>query len=653
MNNQPIWQPSQSRAAQSNMAQFMMLIEEKYAKKFASYHALHTWSIENLALFWQTLCDYLQIQFNTPPKQILNATQPMIDAHWFEGATFNFAEKLLSRDDEHPAIIARDESGYREVLSFHALRQAVAACAASLKQTGVQPGMRVAGILCNNTYPIIAMLATTSLGAIWSSCSPDFGSDAIIDRFGQIEPTVIFICNAYRYQQQIYDMRDKITALCQALPKLKTCVICPSNSIYLENYQNISKINITWENFITPGTTLSFPAFPFNHPLYILFSSGTTGKPKCIVHGAGGTLLQHLKELSLHTDLSAHDRLLFYTTCGWMMWHWMASALALGTTLVLFDGAPISAHTDRLFTCVDQEHINIFGTSAKYLSTLQSLHITPKDNLALQQLRCILSTGSPLMPQQYDFVKTKISPDVQLASISGGTDIISCFALGNPIAPVYRGELQCLGLGMAVKIFNEQGQSVHQTRGELVCTQPFPSMPIGFWHDPEKIKYKQTYFERFPEIWTHGDFAEITEHDGLIIHGRSDATLNAGGIRIGSAEIYQQLKKIPEILDSVAIGQDWQQDTRIILFVTLNTSYHLDQALQNKIRHTIRTHTSPRHVPAKIIAVPDIPRTFNGKTVETAVRQAVHGQDVLPSQLNAIVNPEALDYFRNIDELKF
>ncbi len=641
-----VWRPSAPE--KTNMAQFIRLIEQIYGHEINHYPALHAWSVENPALFWQAVCDYFGITFKTQPKHILQAHSHMIDARWFEGATFNFAEKLLARDDDHPALISLNEQGHRDVLSYHMLRQQVSACAEGLKHAGVHAGDRVAAVLPNGKHAIIGMLATASIGAIWSSCSPDFGAEAIIDRLGQIEPSVLFVCDGYAYNGKRYTMNTKLEAIARALLSIKQIVICPV--INEVSMQDSNPLIIAWDAFLVPSAHVTFTAFPFNHPLCILFSSGTTGQPKCILHGAGGTLLQHIKELGLHTDLSANDTLFFYTTCGWMMWNWMISALALGTTLVLYDGAPNYPHASRLFECLQNEHVTVFGTSAKFLSSIEHANVHPGETFALTSLRSILSTGSPLLPTQYDFVQNHIKAGVQLSSISGGTDIISCFALGNPISPVYRGELQCLGLGMRVDIFNEQGQSIPESIGELVCTQAFPSMPLMFWNDPERIKYQQAYFDRFPGVWAHGDFAEITAHEGLIIHGRSDATLNPGGVRIGTAEIYRQLEKIPEVLDSVVIGQDWQSDTRVVLFVTLREGDVLSEALQTNIRQTLRTNASPRHVPAIILHVPDIPRTINGKTVELAVRQAVHGQPIL--QLGSLANPEALAYFKNRRELE-
>lgn len=644
--NKVVWQPK--RPEMSRMWQFMRFAEEKHQQQFENYQQLHSWSIKQPALFWQTICDYFSLSFNSPATEILNEYEQMIDARWFKGASFNFAEKLLSRNDAHPAIVSINEDGERQVLSYSELRQTVARCAQSLKEVGVVAGDRVAAIMPNVSYTIIAMLATTSLGAIWSSCSPDFGPQAAIDRLGQVEPKVLFVCDGHQYLGKKHDGFNKIQEVSKAIRSLKQIVVCP----IINANTDISSIKLatSWDNFLKPAQDCEFAAFPFDHPLYILFSSGTTGKPKCIVHGAGGTLLQHLKELGLHSNLSEQDNLFFYTTCGWMMWNWMVSVLALGATLTLYEGAPAHPNAARLFQLIQDEKITVFGTSAKFISAVEKAGISPQSQLDLSHLKTILSTGSPLLPRNYDFVYQQVKPDVQLSSISGGTDIVSCFALGNPIQPVYRGELQCLGLGMAVEVFNEAGQSVKEERGELVCTKAFPSMPIGFWQDPDKKAYKHAYFERFPGVWAHGDFAEITRHQGLIIYGRSDSVLNPGGVRIGTAEIYRQVEKIPEVLDSIVIGQDWEEDVRVILFVKLKEGIQLNEKLAHTISQIIRQNASPRHVPAKILQVADIPHTISGKIVEVAVRQIVHGQAI--NNLQSLANPEALEYFKDRIELK-
>ena len=643
MNNR-IWTPDYPQ--KSHMWQFMRFAATAHQQHFEDYEALHAWSIQQPALFWQSLRDYFNITFTTPAKQTLEHGDDMINARWFTGATFNFAEKLLSRNDDHPAIVSLDEQGNRRELSYKILKQQVIQCAAGLTQAGVVAGDRVAAIMPNVDYTVIAMLATASIGAIWSSCSSDFGASAAVDRLGQIEPKVLFVCDGHDYHGKTHIELAKIQEINTMIPSVTRIVFCPviQTPLDLTPLPNA----MMWSDFLTESTT-SLNAFPFDHPLYILFSSGTTGKPKCIIHSTGGTLLQHVKELGLHTDIHASDNLFFYTTCGWMMWNWMVSTLALGATITLYEGSPTFPDSKRLFQIIEDENITVFGTSPKFLASIEHAGLKPAETFSLSHLRCILSTGAPLLPEQYDFVNAHIKPRVQLSSISGGTDIVSCFALGNPILPVYRGELQCIGLGMSLDVFDEQGHAIKEARGELVCTKPFPSMPIGFWNDPDKKNYRKAYFSRFPGIWAHGDFAEITANHGLIIYGRSDAVLNPGGVRIGTAEIYRQVEKIPAVVDSVVIGQDWDHDIRIVLFVKLHEGQTLTPELETTIRQVIRTNASPRHVPAKILQVADIPRTISGKVVEVAVRQVVHGQTV--NNLNSLANPEALNCFKDRPEL--
>ena len=641
----PIWKPIHPEL--SNMQQFMLFLAQTHQQPIANYDALHTFSIQQPALFWQALCDYFKITFNTPPKQILNDYHTMLDARWFEGATFNFAEKLLSRSDDFPAIISLDEKGNRWEINYKELKNLVCQCAAGLTKHGVVAGDRVAAILPNTAFTVIAMLATASIGAIWSSCSSDFGVNAAVDRLGQISPKVLFMCDGHDYHGKTHNEWSKIKEISTLIPSLTQIVVCP----VIHSELDLTSLPKTrhWDDFLITNATPSYLPMPFSHPLYILFSSGTTGKPKCIVHGAGGTLLQHIKELGLHTDIKASDNLFFYTTCGWMMWNWMVSTLALGATITLYEGSPNFPNINRLFQIIQDENVTVLGTSPKYLSTIEHANFKPITESPVPTLRCILSTGAPLLPEQYDYVYQNIGPNLQLSSISGGTDIVSCFALGNPILPVYRGELQCVGLGMNLAVFNEQGKPILEARGELVCTQPFPSMPVSFWNDPDKILYKKAYFSRFPNVWAHGDFAEITANHSLIIYGRSDAVLNPGGVRIGTAEIYRQVEKIPEIIDSVVIGQSWENDIRIVLFVVLRDELILDDSLRTVIRSTIRVHASPRHVPAKILQVPAIPRTISGKVVEIAVRQVVQGEPV--NNVDSLANPEALKYFKNRQEL--
>jgi len=643
--NELVWKPKHPQ--DSKMWQFMDFAAEKHAQIFENYQDLHTWSIKHPDSFWPTLCEFFDLNFDTKPHQILNYYDQMFEARWFSGARFNFAQKLLARKDKHPALISINENNERQVISYEELHADVARCAAGLKAAGVGTGDRVAALMPNTSQTIIAMLATTSLGAIWSSCSPDFGAQAALDRIGQIEPKVLFICDGHQYHGKVHSGAAKIKELYAAVSSLVQVVICPNIHEAID-ISALAKAKY-WNDFLQPASQCDFVSLPFESPVYILFSSGTTGKPKCIIHGAGGTLIQHIKELGLHTGIEATDNLCFYTTCGWMMWNWTVSALALGATLTLYEGSPTHPDSTRLFQLIDEEKVTVFGTSAKFISSVEKAGIKPKDQFKLAHLRCILSTGSPLLPKNYDFVYQQIKSEVQLSSISGGTDIISCFALGNPMLPVYKGELQCLGLGMAVEVFDEQGHSVQKTRGELVCTMPFPSMPVGFWNDKDRSLYRRAYFEHFPGVWAHGDFAEITQHRGLIIYGRSDAVLNPGGVRIGTAEIYRQVEKIDAVIDSIVIGQDWQDDVRIVLFVKLREGIKLTEEFINSIKLLIRQNASPRHVPAKILQVGDIPRTISGKIVEVAVRQVVHGLPI--DNLQSLANPQALDYFKNREEL--
>lgn len=644
----PLWNPKNPEKSQ--MGQFLRFVEQKTQRSIKNYEALHFWSIEEPAAFWQSLCEFYKLSFDTPAQYILQQGSAFFDSLWFGGAHLNFAEKLIGHlnQEDRPVLISILEDGSRKVFSGKALNHAVAACAVGLKKAGLQVGDRVAALMPNLHYTVIAMLATASLGGIWSSCSPDFGSEALLDRFTQIEPKILFAGNAYFYQGNYYSCIDKINALVEQLPSLEQTVLCP---ILQAHEVPLPANTLYWEDFINKKEqSPQFLSLPFSQPLYILFSSGTTGKPKCIVHGAGGTYLQHLKELGLHCDLDANDRLFFYTTCGWMMWNWMLSALSLGTTLILYEGSPTFPRKDRLYQLLEAEKVTVFGTSPKFISLSEKTGLQPKSTYDLSALRTILSTGSPLLPEHYDFVYRSIKEDLQLSSISGGTDLLSCFALGNPLVPVYRGELQSLGLGMAVEVFNQDGQSIENEAGELVCTKPFPSMPLYFWKDENKARYRASYFERFPGVWTHGDLAQLTKAHGLIIWGRSDSTLNAGGIRIGTAEIYQQLEKIPEILESVVITQKWQDDSRIVLFVKLDPDLTLDQSLIQRIKTVLKEKASPRHVPKKIIQVSDIPHTRNGKILELAVRQLVHGQAL--DNLNAIANPECLEEFKQRPELQ-
>jgi acetoacetyl-CoA synthetase len=643
-----IWAPSPERIAAARITAFAAEVASRYGVRATDYSSLYHWSIDAPEAFWPAVAEFTGVIFDAPANQALVDADRMPGARWFVGARLNFAANLLKFDDDLPAIIFRDENGNRSELSYTELRTAVAGTAGGLIRAGVVAGDRVVGYLPNHPQAVIAMLAATSIGAIWSSCSPDFGLDAVLDRFGQIAPKVLFTADGYFYAGKRCDSLATVRQLAEKIDALERVVVVP----FVEAMPDISGITgaVLLESFVAPGHELEFVSLPFDHPLYIMYSSGTTGAPKCIVHGAGGTLLQHLKEHVLHTDITRDDRCFFYTTCGWMMWNWLVTGLASGAAIVLYDGSPFEPNAGRLWRMVDEEELTVFGAGAKYFAAIENSGYRPSDFRAFDSLRTILSTGSPLAPESYRFIYTFVKKDVQLASISGGTDLIACFALGNPVLPVYTGELQCIGLGMAVEIVDDDGVVLPVgDKGELTCTKPFPSMPVGFWNDPDDGRYRSAYFERFPGIWAHGDYAERTPHGGLIIHGRSDAVLNAGGVRIGTAEIYREVEKLPEIVESIAIGQSWEGDTRVVLFVVLRDDVELNDSLRDAIRNAIRLNASPRHVPAKIIAVAEIPRTRSGKIVELAVRSVVHGEPV--KNKDALANPEALDYFRDVAEL--
>ena len=648
--NKKLWQPSDEAIAHSNMQRFMHYVKQNYACQATNYNELYQWSIDHKQDFWAAVWQFCEVKSSQPWQEVLQNGDKMPGAKWFTGARLNFSENLLRRRDEHTAIIFRSEDKQRRSLSYAELYQQVARLAAAMKEAGVGAGDRVAGFLPNIPETIIAMLATTSLGAVWSSCSPDFGTAGAVERFGQIKPKWLFCADGYFFKGRRIDSLQRVKEIAQQINSLKRIVVINSTQATCD----ISSLprSITYENLICDRneTEICFEQLPFDHPLYILYSSGTTGLPKCIVHGAGGTLLQHLKEHVLHTNITAQDRMFYFTTCGWMMWNWLVSGLASGATLLLFDGNPFSPSPTVLWDFAQETKMTVFGTSAKYLSALEKAGVKPKQTHDLSSLRCILSTGSPLLPESFDYVYRDVKEDVQLSSISGGTDIVSCFALCCPILPVYRGELQCRGLGMNVAVYNEQGESIEGEYGELVCKAPVPSMPLYFWNDDNGERYHQAYFDRFAGVWTHGDYALLTEHQGLMITGRSDAVLNPGGVRIGTAEIYRQVETFPEILESIAVGQTWQDDVRIILFVKLRDNYTLTTELISEIKRTIRANETPRHVPAKVIQVEDIPRTISGKLVELAVRNVIHQRPV--TNVDALANPEALKYFENLAELK-
>ncbi|WP_137819758.1 acetoacetate--CoA ligase [Pseudomonas sp. 2FG] len=649
--NQPLWTPSPARIAATRMDAFRRFVNRRHSLQLADYPALHAWSVEQREAFWLAIVEFFEIRFSRQPRAVLEEGPAMPSAQWFPGATLNFAEHLLRRRDQHPALVAIGEDGSREELSYAELAAQVAGLQRSLKAAGVGLGDRVAAFMPNTWQTLVGMLASASLGATWSSCSPDFGTQGVIDRFGQIEPTVLIASAGYRYAGKNLDLTGKLNEILERLPSLKQLVVVPyaRAEAKASDFQTPAKVAL-WADFYQAGGEPEFTQVGFDQPLYILYSSGTTGVPKCIVHGTGGVLLQHVKELGLHTDLTASDTLFYYTTCGWMMWNWLVSGLALGATLVLFDGSPFHPGAERLIDLIDAENISIFGTSAKYLAALEKAGAKPGSTHQLERLKAILSTGSPLSHESFEYVYREIKSDLCLSSISGGTDIVSCFALGNPVLPVRRGELQCKGLGMAVEVWNDDGKPVKGEKGELVCTRHFTSMPVGFWNDPQGEKFKAAYFDTFPGIWAHGDYAEETAHGGLVIHGRSDAVLNPGGVRIGTAEIYRQVEKVEEVLESIAIGQDWDADVRVVLFVRLRAGVALTDELKTRICKVIRANTTPRHVPAKIIAVADIPRTISGKIVELAVRNVVHGKPV--KNTDALANPQALELFRDLPELQ-
>lgn len=595
--NDVLWRPSTTQIEASRMDAFRRRVNLRYNLQLNDYQALHGWSIEQRPAFWQTLAEYFQVHWHTPPSQVLSEGPQMPDAQWFANATLNFAEHLLRRRDDRPAVVAVREDGQREVFTHAELAAQVAGLQTAFKAVGIVPGDRVAAIMPNTWQTLVAMLACTSLGAVWSTSSPEFGVHGIIDRFGQIEPKLLIVCAGYQYAGKAIDQVTKVNQVCAQLPGLEHLIVVPHTrkGTRADEFQaaNVS----LWNDFFQPGGEPRFTPLPFDHPLYILYSSGTTGVPKCIVHRAGGVLLQHLKEHGLHNDLKADDVLFYYTTCGWMMWNWLASGLAVGATLVLYDGSPFHPGPERLLDLIEAEGIHAFGTSAKYLAALEQAGLEPANSHCLTSLRLLLSTGSPLSPHSYDYVYDKIKADLWLVSMSGGTDIVSCFVLGNPTLPVRRGEIQCKGLGMAVEVWNEQGQPVVDEKGELVCTRNFPSMPLGFWNDPDGRRYHDAYFSQFPGVWAQGDYAEQRASGGMVIHGRSDAVLNPGGVRIGTAEIYRQVEKVEQVVESVAIGQDWNGDVRVVLFVRLQDGLQLDEALRQHIRQVIRQYTTPRHVP--------------------------------------------------------
>jgi acetoacetyl-CoA synthetase len=644
-----LWKPTEDQIKKTNMYRFMQSINEQYGKDFSSYSALYQWSVENIPDFWASLWSFVDVRASISYEQVVDDLTKMPGAKWFTGSKLNFAENLLRYRDDSTALIFKGEEQPSIKISYAELFDEVARIASSLKTFGIRPGDRVVGFMPNMPQAIIAMLAATSLGAVWSSCSPDFGIKGVLDRFGQIKPRIIFTANGYWFKGKKLDSIERIASILKELTSIEKVVVVP----YTEEDPDISSISnaVHYRDFRSSKANLpiDFEQLPFDHPLYIMYSSGTTGLPKCMVQSAGGILVHQLKEHVLHVNLTRDDRIFYFTTCGWMMWNWLTSALGVGATLVLYDGNPFHPGPGALWEMAQDEKITVFGTSAGYIAALQNSGIKPRETYDLSRLRALLSTGSPLSIEGFEFVYAEIKSDIQLASISGGSDLNGCFALGNPMDPVYAGELQCRGLAMKVEAFDENGKPVIGKQGELVCTAPFPSMPIYFWDDPDGKKYHSAYFDVYPNIWRHGDFIEINAHGGVVIYGRSDATLNPGGVRIGTAEIYRQVEQIDEVEDSLVIGQDWKNDVRVILFVKMISGFSLTDELKNKIRNTIRINASPRHVPAKIIQVPAIPYTLNMKKVELAVRKVIQGKPVLNK--DALSNPDVLNYYAEIQEL--
>ena len=642
-----MWQPTEEQINNSQMMDYMQLVNQKFGLSLKKYSQLYDWSIEKAEDFWGSFWEYSQIIHHSPYSQVVDDLGKMPGAKWFDGATLNFAENLLRYRDDKIAILFQGEDGTQSSLTYKELHDQVSRLARSMREMGIVKNDRVAGFMPNIPETIITMLATASIGAIWSSCSPDFGIKGVLDRFQQIEPKLIFAADGYLYNGKTIDCLSKLKNILTYLPSIKKTIIVPFTG---DSNTNVIKNSMLWNDFLHKDSgDIIFEQLPFEHPLYIMYSSGTTGLPKSIVHSTGGTLIQHLKELKLHTDLTKNDKIFYFTTCGWMMWNWLISSLAVGATIVLYDGSPFYPDGTALLKMADDLDITVFGTSAKYIASLESAGIKPKQISSFPKLRTILSTGSPLVEENFNFVYGEWKEDVQLASISGGTDIISCFALGNPILPVRRGELQCRGLGMKVESYNEKDMSVRNEKGELVCTQAFPSMPIYFWNDSNGKKYQSAYFDVYPNIWHHGDYLEINDFGGVKIYGRSDTTLNPGGIRIGTAEIYQTVERFNEVEDSLVISQPWQNDERIILFLKMKDRITLTNSLKTRVKKSIRESCTHRYVPAIIIAVEDIPYTINGKKVELAVKQVI--QNIEVKNIDSLVNPSILDFYKDILEL--